>query len=68
VYDLTHWSGGMPDLAGHVKDVIAVKAGHVRPPFMPRVMFAWIMGLTLRESDHFAKLGEEYQIGESAAG
>ena len=65
VYDLTHWSAGMPDLTRHVQQTIDLCSGSVRPPFISRRFFEWILDQRSGESEHYERLGAEYQIGDA---
>lgn len=65
VYDLMHWSSGMPDLSRHVQQMIDLRSGSVRPPFVPRWLFDFIMEQRPGQSAYYEKLGADYQIGDA---
>jgi hypothetical protein len=65
VFDLTHWSSGMPNLTRHVQQTIDLCSGSVRPPFMSRRFFEWVLDQRPGESEHYEKLGTDYQIGDA---
>lgn len=56
-----------PDLGRHLRDIVALRSGDVRSPFLSRRFFAWVLDTTLDECDAVAEFGRSHDLGPPQA-